>query len=89
MNLDQIRNPHPTGCSCSTSRGARGSAWHKAIRMHRQAAALRVRSEALSDRGLPAVHLISPFLNDAVVFNANELERALRVWPRPNPMGPW
>jgi hypothetical protein len=44
-----------------------------------------VRSEGVGESGVPAVpmHLISPFLNDAVVFNANDLERAPRVVAAP------
>jgi hypothetical protein len=40
-----------------------------------------VRSEALGDGGIPTVpmHKIAPFLNEAVVVSANELERAPRV----------
>jgi len=89
MNLDQIRNPHliyPGQVLVLDKSGGRAR-----LRLAQGdpdgtvKLSPRVRSEALSDRGLPAVpmHLISPFLNDAVVFNANELERAPRVVAAP------
>jgi LysM repeat protein len=89
MNLDQIRNPHliyPGQVLVLDKSGGRAR-----LRLAQGdpdgtvKLSPRVRSEALGDRGLPAVpmHLISPFLNDAVVFNANELERAPRVVAAP------
>ena len=89
MNLDQIRNPHliyPGQVLVLDKSGGRAR-----LRLAQGGPdgtvklSPRVRSEALGDGGVPAVpqHLIAPFLNEAVVFSANELERAPRVVAAP------
>lgn len=89
MNLDQIRNPHliyPGQVLVLEKSGGRAR-----LRLAQGGPdgtvklSPRVRSEALGDGGVPAVpmHLIAPFLNEAVVFSANELERAPRVVAAP------
>ncbi len=89
MNLDQIRNPHliypgqvlvlDTSGGRARLRVAQGGP-DGTVKL-----SPRVRSETLGDGGVPAVpmHLIAPFLNEAVVFSANELERAPRVVAAP------
>ncbi len=90
MNLDQIRNPHliyPGQVLVLDKSGGRAR-----LRLAQGGPdgtvklSPRVRSEALGDGGVPAVqlHLIAPFLNEAVVFSANELERAPRVVAAPD-----
>ena len=89
MNLDQIRNPHliyPGQVLVLEKSGGRAR-----LRLAQGGPdgtvklSPRVRSEALGDGGVPAVpmHLIGPFLNEGVVFSANELERAPRVVAAP------
>jgi len=89
LNLEQIRNPHliyPGQVLVleKTSGTARLSVAQGGpdgtVKL-----SPRVRSEAVGGGGVPAVpmHLIAPFLNEAVVFNANELERAPRVVAAP------
>ena len=89
MNLDQIRNPHliyPGQVLVLDKSGGRAR-----LRMAQGGPdgtvklSPRVRSEALGDGGVPAVpmHLIAPFLNEAVVFSANELEQAPRIVAAP------
>jgi len=89
MNLDQIRNPHliyPGQVLVLDKSGGRAR-----LRLAQGGPdgtvklSPRVRSEALGDGGVPAVpmHLIAPFLNEAVVFSANELERAPRIVAAP------
>ncbi|MDP1690989.1 MAG: LysM domain-containing protein [Burkholderiaceae bacterium] len=89
MNLDQIRNPHliyPGQVLVLDKSGGRAR-----LRVAQGGPdgtvklSPRVRSETLGDGGVPAVpmHLIAPFLNEAVVFSANELERAPRVVAAP------
>ncbi len=89
MNLDQIRNPHliyPGQVLVLDKSGGRAR-----LRVAQGGPdgtiklSPRVRSEAIGDGGVPSVplHLIAPFLNEAVVFNANELERAPRVVAAP------
>jgi LysM repeat protein len=89
MNLDAIRNPHliyPGQVLVLDKSGGRAR-----LRVAQGGPdgtiklSPRVRSEALGDGGVPAVpmHLIAPFLNDGVVFSANELERAPRVVAAP------
>ncbi|MES2957947.1 MAG: LysM peptidoglycan-binding domain-containing protein [Pseudomonadota bacterium] len=90
MNLDQIRNPHliyPGQLLVLDKSGGRAR-----LRMGQAGPdgtvklSPRVRSEALGTGGIPpvAMHLIAPFLNEAVVFSANELERAPRVVAAPD-----
>ena len=89
MNLDQIRNPHliyPGQLLVLDKFGGRAR-----LRVAQGGPdgtvklSPRVRSEALGDGGVPAVpmHLVAPFLNEAVIFNGNELERAPRIVAAP------
>jgi len=89
MNLDQIRNPHliypgqvlvlekVDGMARLRMAGApAGSEPTNTVRL-----SPRVRSELLDNGAIAAIplNLIGPFLNEAVVFNTNELEPAPRV----------
>ena len=89
MNLEQIRNPHliyPGQMLVLDKSGGRARLTiaqgdpENTVKL-----SPRVRSEALGNGGVPAVpmHLIAPFLNEGVVFSANELERAPRVVAAP------
>jgi LysM repeat protein len=89
MNMDQIRNPHliyPGQVLVLDKSGGRAR-----LRVAQQGPdgtvklSPRIRSESLADSGIPSVpmHLIAPFMNEAVVFNANELERAPRIVAAP------
>lgn len=89
MNMEQIRNPHliyPGQLLVLDKSGGR------ARLMVGQAGpdgtvklSPRIRGEGLGDGAIPAIplNLIAPFLNEAVVFSANELERAPRVVAAP------
>ena len=90
MNLEQIRNPHliyPGQVLVLDKSGGRAR-----LRLAQGGPdgtvklSPRVRSESLGDGGVPAVpmHLIAPFMNEGVVFSANELERAPRVVAAPD-----
>jgi hypothetical protein len=85
MNLDQIRNPHliyPGQMLFLDKSGGRAR-----LRVGQPVAgdtvrlSPRVRSEPLDAGAITAVpmHLIAPFLNEAVVFNTNELDAAPRI----------
>ena len=85
MNLDQIRNPHliyPGQVLVLDKSGGRAR-----LRLAQGGAdntvrlSPRVRSEALDDSGIPSIplHLIAPFLNEAVVFQNDELASAPRI----------
>jgi hypothetical protein len=85
MNLDQIRNPHliyPGQMLFLDKSGGRAR-----LRVGQPVAgdtvrlSPRVRSEPLDAGAITAVpmHLIAPFLNEAVVFNTNELDTAPRI----------
>jgi hypothetical protein len=85
MNLDQIRNPHliyPGQVLVLDKSGGRAR-----LRLAQGGAdntvklSPRVRSEALDDSGIPSIplHLIAPFLNEAVVFQSDELATAPRI----------
>ncbi len=89
MNLEQIRNPHliyPGQVLVLEKINGRAR-----LRMAQGGPdgtvklSPRVRSEALGDSGVPSVpmHLIAPFLNEAVVFSEDELARAPRVVAAP------
>lgn len=89
MNLDEIRNPHliyPGQILVLDKSGGRArlrlaqSVPNNTIKLHP-----RIRSEALGDSAVASVplHLIAPFLNEAVVFSADELARAPRVVAAP------
>ena len=86
MNLDQIRNPHliypgqvlyldKTGGRARLRLGQRvGDGGNVKL-------SPRVRSTELGDGALPSIpfHLIEPFLNEAIIFQGNELETAPRI----------
>jgi LysM repeat protein len=85
MNLDQIRNPHliyPGQVLVLEKSGGRAR-----LRMAQGGSentvklSPRVRSEPLDDSGIPSIplHLIQPFLNEAVVFQTDELATAPRI----------
>jgi len=89
LNLEQIRNPHliypgqVLGLERSGGRArlsvAQGGP-DGTVKL-----SPRVRSDVVDEGGVPAVpmHLIAPFLNEAVIFTADELERAPRVVAAP------
>jgi hypothetical protein len=88
MNLDQIRNPHlifPGQVLVLVKTGDRAM-----LRVAQQAGGVptntvrlspRVRSELLDNGAIASIplHLIGPFLNEAVVFSDNELATAPRI----------
>ena len=89
MNLQQIRNPHliypgqmlvlekSNGrATLRLADGSPGQAPTNTVRL-----SPRVRSELLSNGAIASIplHLIGPFLSEAVVFNGNELEAAPRI----------
>ncbi len=88
MNLEQIRNPHliyPGQVLVLEKSGGRAR-----LRLAQSAGGAptntvklspRVRSELLGNGAIAAIplHLIGPFLNEAVVFETNELDAAPRI----------
>ena len=93
MNLDQIRNPHlifPGQVLVLEKSNGRAT-----LRMGRSGGAgeptntvrmgPRVRSELLDNGAIAAIplNLIGPFLNEAVVFDGNELQTAPRIVAAP------
>ena len=84
MNLDQIRNPHliyPGQVLYLDKSGGRarlrvGQAPGGTVKL-----SPRVRGEGLDTGAIASIpfHLIEPFLNEAVIFQANELESAPRI----------
>jgi LysM repeat protein len=90
MNLEQIRNPHliyPGQVLVLDKSGGRAR-----LRVAQPGDGVgtdklspRIRSESSSDAAIASIplNLIGPFLNDAVVFSANELESAPRVVAAP------
>jgi LysM repeat protein len=89
LNLDQIRDPHliyPGQVLVLEKAGDRArlsvaqSGPDGTVKI-----SPRVRSEAIGEGGVPAVpmHVIAPFLNEAVVVSADELARAPRVVAAP------
>jgi LysM repeat protein len=87
MNLEQIRNPHliyPGQVLVLDKSGGRAR-----LRLAQDAGGTvptvklspRVRSEVLENGAIASIplHLIGPFLNEAVVFESNELESAPRI----------
>lgn len=84
MNLDQIRNPHlifPGQILVLEKRDGRAQLRvAQAVSGDTVRLSPRVRSTELID-GIASVplHLIEPFLNEAVIFNSDELETAPRV----------
>jgi hypothetical protein len=89
MNLQQIRNPHliypgqmlvldkSNGrATLRLADGSNGQAPTNTVRL-----SPRVRSELLENGAIASIplHLIGPFLSEAVVFNGNELDKAPRI----------
>ena len=86
MNLDQIRNPHliyPGQILYLDKTGGRAR-----LRVGQAIGpdgsvklSPRVRSSGIGDGSIPSIpfHLIEPFLTEAVIFPANELETAPRI----------
>ena len=86
MNLEQIRNPHliyPGQVLYLDKTGGRAR-----LRLGQRVGdggsarlSPRVRSTELGDDALPSIpfHLIEPFLNEAVIFQGNELDTAPRI----------
>jgi hypothetical protein len=85
MNLDQIRNPHliyPGQILYLDKTGGRAR-----LRVGQQLPdgtvklSPRVRSSSLDDGSIPSIpfNLIEPFLNEAVIFQGNELATAPRI----------
>ena len=86
MNLDQIRNPHliyPGQVLLLDKSGGRAR-----LRVGQQIGpdgtvklSPRIRTSALGDGSIPSIpfHLIEPFLNEALIFQGNELETAPRI----------
>lgn len=91
MNADQIRNPHlifpgqvlyldksdgRARLRLGNAVGTDGAGPSGTVKV-----SPRIRSESLQAAAISAipVHLIEPFLNEAVIFNSNELEAAPRV----------
>jgi hypothetical protein len=86
MNLDQIRNPHliyPGQVLYLDKTGGRARLRLGQAVGDGGSAKLspRVRASALGDGSLPSIpfHLIEPFLNEALIFQGNELESAPRI----------
>ncbi len=87
MNLEQIRNPHLIypGQILVLERvdGRARLRLAQAVGGEPDTVKLspRVREESLGDSAIPSIpmHLIAPFLNEAVVFDTNELAAAPRV----------
>jgi hypothetical protein len=89
MNLDQIRNPHliypgqvlvldKSGGRARLTMGQAGP--DGTVKL-----SPRIRAESLGDSAIPSIplNLIAPFLNEAVVFTADELANAPRVVAAP------
>ena len=88
MNLQEIRNPHliypgqvlvldkSDGRARLRLAGSAGGAPTNTVRL-----SPRVRSQLMDNGAIAAIplHLIAPFLTEAVVFNGNELEQAPRI----------
>ena len=85
MNLDQIRNPHliyPGQMLYLDKTGGRARLRvGQAVGTGTDKLSPRVRSSDLGASSLPSIPfgLIEPFLNQAVIFQANELETAPRI----------
>jgi LysM repeat protein len=88
MNLQEIRNPHliypgqvlvlekSNGRASLRLAGSGGGAPTNTVKL-----SPRVRSEVLDNGAIAAIplNLIGPFLNEAVVFDGNELDKAPRI----------
>ena len=86
MNLDQIRNPHliypgQVLYLDKTNGRARLRLGQRVGDGGSARLSPRVRSTELGDGALPSIpfHLIEPFLNEALIFQGNELENAPRI----------
>ena len=89
MNLEQIKQPAPdlSRARCCAREGrrprhaARGPASRRADTGNVVKLSPRVRAETLDNGAIPSIplHLIGPFLNEAVVFSTNELAIAPRI----------
>jgi LysM repeat protein len=87
MNLQEIRNPHliyPGQVLVLEKKDGRATlrvAQGEGIPGNTVKLSPRVRSELLNNGAVAAIplHLIGPFLSEAVVFNANELDAAPRI----------
>ena len=88
MNLDQIRNPHliyPGQVLVLEKRDGRAvlrvAQPGDGVPTNTVKLSPRVRSEVLENGAIAAIplHLIGPFLNEAVVFDTNELDTAPRI----------
>ena len=84
MNLDQIRNPHliyPGQVLYLDKSGGRARLRLAKPVNTTDKLSPRIRTEGLDDGAISSVpmNLIGPFLNDAVVFERNELETAPRI----------
>ncbi len=85
MNLDEIRNPHliypGQVLYLDKSDGRARLRAGQPVGSDTVKLSPRVRSEALSDQAIASVplHLIAPFLNEAVVFSSDELAAAPRI----------
>jgi LysM repeat protein len=89
MNMDQIRNPHliyPGQVLLLVKVGDRamlrmGQAGQGDAPTNTVKLSPRVRSETLDNGAIPSIplHLIGPFLNEAVVFSTDELATAPRI----------
>lgn len=85
MNLDQIRNPHliyPGQVLYLDKTGGRARLRvGEPLDSKSSKLSPRVRSKDLGSGALPSIpfHLIEPFLNEALIFQGNELEAAPRI----------
>ena len=85
MNLQQIRNPHliyPGQILVLDKSGGRARLRvGQAVDGGTTKLSPRVRATDIGASGIPSIpfHLIEPFLNEAVVFQSNELESAPRI----------
>jgi hypothetical protein len=86
MNLEQIRNPHliyPGQVLYLEKIGGRARLrlGEEVVPANTVKLSPRVRSTGLGDEAIPSIpfNLIEPFLNEAVIFQANELANAPRI----------
>jgi LysM domain len=85
MNLDQIRNPHliypGQVLYLDKSNGRARLRVGQPVGDASGRLSPRIRSADLAGNGIPSIpfHLIEPFLNEAVIFESNELEAAPRI----------
>jgi hypothetical protein len=85
MNLQEIRNPHliyPGQVLFLDKSGGRARlGLARPVGDGIEKLSPRIRAEALTDSAIASVpmHLIGPFLNEAVVFETNQLEQAPRI----------